>query len=177
MHSNTKALTALAIIILLFLLFHLFIQRPVSQEYYRLQERSRELGPLLTQAQLELLGLPGVRDEIQLLNRQLKLVKEKYPDSIPPVVGYITEAAAELGLDISSREEPTSWKDLPGVEKRLIRVEGRGAYRTVGEFLKSLEQLPIRLSVSGLEIEGEEMTGTDVTLKKLLLDVFLKKGT
>ena len=177
MNSNTKALTALAAIILLFLLFHFIIHRPMSREYSRLQERNRELGRLLAQDQLKLLGLPGIRDEIELANRQLDLVKERYPDSIGPFISHITEAAKERGLEISHREEdPVSREDLPGVEKRLIRVEGYGGYRAVGEFLEALEQLPIRISVSGLDLQKAKSAGPDVNLK-LVLDVFLKKGT
>lgn len=176
MNATQKALLLVLAVIITIVVSHLVVFRPRASAFSRLEELNRELTQQVAEARARRAGLPRVREEIEEVRERLERTEERYPDSIEPFYRFLSEAEPLTGKKIiSTREERGPGVEVADVEERLIHLEGRGMFREIGEFLENLKNLPIGVSVTRLQIQGDEMWLPEVNVE-MTLSVFIRRN-
>ncbi len=176
MNATQKASLLVLAVILVIVVSHLLVFRPRAAAFSQLEELNRDLTQQVAEARDRRAALPRVREEIAEARERLERTEERYPDSIEPFYRFLSEAEPLTGKKIiSTREERGPGVETEGVEERLIHLEGRGLFREVGEFLEKLKNLPIGVSVTRLQIQGDEMWLPEVNVE-MTLSVFIRRN-
>lgn len=177
MSYTQKALVVLLGILLLPGLFLLIAYRPKAREYTSLLAEVEELDRSVAEASEKMNRIPEIEEQIKETREKLEKLDKQYPRTIEPFYKLISGAARKAGVDIMSMisgEKPDEKEENLAVRKHYVQLEARCSYRVLGEFLYEISDLPLTVSVSGLEIEGEEDLLPKLEVK-LRLTVYLSK--
>ena len=154
MNYTQKALGILVGVILLLVLFWIFAYSPASNKLGRLQEEAKVLDKKNVEVQAKKAGLPDVNAEIASARDRLERLETQYPMTIERVYQTITEAAREVGFNISKRNTAEKPMEEEGTALREyeINISAYCSYRVLGEFLDRITNSPIIISISELTI-------------------------
>jgi len=132
------------------------IFRPLSKAHQRLNDVQRRLED--TQKLVH--DYPDARARTKEIAVRMDALKERSVSSkeLPKIIQQLTKKTSELKIDIISIK-PIDKPDfteigLPqGVSKAYIEVVVRAPYKTIGNYLKALKEMPILFTVEGISLE------------------------
>ena len=137
------------------------IFRPLDRAHQRLSDAQRRLED--TQKLVH--DYPDARTRTKEIITRMDALKEKSVSSkeLPKIIQQLTKKTSELKIDIISIK-PIDKPDftepgLPqGISKAYIEVVVRAPYKTIGNYLKALKELPILFTVEGVSLERSVRT-------------------
>jgi len=159
MSYTQKALIVLLVILLLPGLFWLVVYRPKAGQYVNLLSEIQELDQDIAEASEKVSRIPEIEEEIERTREKLERLDDQYPRTIEPFYKLISATAKKVGVDIMSMisgEKKDEEGENLAVRKHYVQLSARCPYRILAEFLDEISDLPLTVSVSGLEIEAEE---------------------
>ncbi len=139
--------------------------------FLRLEEKQGLVGQVtLLQQEIAVLPQPAA-------DRRMKDMGETFSwiDSMPDFLMDLTKWAKKRSIVIVTIEpEKTDYKE--GYIEQPVKLELQGRFRTIGEYLTFLEDLPRPVQVTGLQITSPETVAPDI-LARLNLVVYIRDAT
>jgi Tfp pilus assembly protein PilO len=164
-NKTIKVGISIGIYIFIFVAFHIFVARPfifgkLSQE----ENNYKELQKKLTQSEKLIRLNPDPKKKLKEIKKKMEEFEKKAASEreLPRIIQQLTKKSSQLNIEIISirprKDLPFKEEKLPtGVSKEYVEVVLRTPYKTLGEYLRALEELPIVFTIESLLIEGEEL--------------------
>jgi len=147
---------------------------PSSRTLARLRKEYKNINAEAALAQENIRQIPNPEKDIQALKARLEEAEHKFihRDQLPRVIEQLFQKTSELGIEVISinpKEEP----QINAQEKIFIEVKMRCNFFGLGNYLESLENLPILFTVENLTIRKDESSGVEKLLVDMLLACYL----
>jgi Tfp pilus assembly protein PilO len=151
---------------------------PKARHIHRLQRELREVYRQIEQIERMVARVPNPQEAIAELRQRQEKMKEKVSERehIPRIVQQLVQNTKELDIEVISirpleQEAIRTYKtsqDLPeGVNKVYMEIRIRCSYRSLGSYIRGLNNLPLLLTIESLSIDKEAGAG------KLLVHIIL----
>lgn len=161
-----KVIIYCAIIIFVLLLLYLFLGRPAAgySKRLRLELKSRELK--LQESERLIRSLPNPQAAITEMEKKVQEFKDMGVSrkQLPKLIQLLGRLSTERNINVISirpREDmrPASESLPTGISKVYVEMIFNGSYKTIGEFLKALNEIPTFFSIESMLLEKEEDIG------------------
>ena len=153
---------------LFFVVLHLTAREMVFKPLHIANKDLVRIQARLDQTKQLLHEYPEARNRTKDILARIDALREKSVSTkgLPKINKEITQKASELKIDIISIkpvEKPNfSETNLPqGVSKAYIEVVMRASYKTIGDYLNAIKQMPFSLTVE--EVSLERSSESDAT--------------
>jgi Tfp pilus assembly protein PilO len=145
---------------------------------FRLADQERkiaeEIQAKLATAQKLVNENPNPKKSIEIIKAQMEELQERAASEkdLPKVIQQLTKKSSDLGVEILSikpvKALPFKEIALPqGVSKAYIEMTIKSDYRSLGEYLKAMKELPTVFTIESISIEPfNEGAVEDVEAKK-----------
>ena len=147
--------------------FDQFYYTPRSRKIVRLKEEIQSADLKLKESLILTKGLETTEAEVSQLEKKLKafVPKTEKGGEFKTFLNHLAGESQRLHMKIVSiapqKEAGISPKEhgenpLPPYEKVPVSVVLHSGFNSIGDYLKSIEELPLLLDISGVRIEKEE---------------------
>ena len=163
-----------------FLVGYPIVIRPYLKVKEKLASSQRELG----EARKLVRAIPNPQGRVNALRQRMRELKKKAVShrEIPKIIYQLVKKSSELKVEIVSIK-PKDKVDFPretlpeGVSKAYIEIIMRCPYKVLGEYLKSLDELPIKFTVEKIVVEKIDEDKTLREKKEVLTTLLLSTYT
>lgn len=161
-NRTLEVIARIAAYLSVLLLLHFFVARPVvfgkldkvAAEYSAIQKELTDIESLIK-------ANPNPKKKLQEIEDKMEDFKKKAvsEEELPRVIQQITKKSSELRIEITSikpLKNVSSGKGrVPkGVSKAYLEVVLKAPYKVLGDYLKSLSELPIIFTIESLSVTG-----------------------
>jgi type IV pilus assembly protein PilO len=142
------------------------LYEPASRQLEALRAKQLESQRKLNEARSVTANLPAFQEEIEKLERELKLALRQLPNSkeLPILLTDISTVGKNAGLDFKAfrpqEEVPKGfYAEVP------IEIEFTGRFRDIAKFFDEVARLPRIVNVGDLHIQIHDESGLETWLK------------
>lgn len=156
------------------ILLHIFVGRTILKHANKLRQEFNLKQAKLQESEALVRSFPNPQKAIEDIEKKTQELKDKggvTPRQIPRLIQLLAHPASAHNLNIISikpRDDvKSSAENLPaGVNKVYIEVVVSGSYQSIGEYIKTLSELPVAFTTEQLSIEKREESVVPSATKK-----------
>jgi len=176
--SQEKIFVGIGVVAIGLIVFFFRLYLPTNNQLNRLQDELNSTQEKLEKVKREVSTLPEIKEKTTLAKERLSILEKKLPDeqNIPEIVNLLSKELSKLDLELISLI-PTSRGKREGEEMERVEIEiiMESSYRTLGEYLKTIENLPRLFKVKDLSIAKEGGNFPKLQVQLLLTTYSLAK--
>ncbi|MCP4652171.1 MAG: type 4a pilus biogenesis protein PilO [Candidatus Omnitrophica bacterium] len=168
--KTVKVGIKIAIGILIFIVLHIVARQIVFKPLDQARKRMEDAQDKLDVSEKLIREYPNPKKKSKEMIDKMEELKKKSVSGkeLPRIIQQLTKKSSELSMEIISirplEEASFDERKLPqGVSKAYIEVVLKAPYKTLGDFLKALKELPIVFTIEGITIHKfEQMSNRDL---------------
>ena len=163
-NKTVRSILIIATLLVFVMIMHFVVGRLILFKKLREEKiKAEELQQKLKDSQNLVNKFPNPKSKIEEIKGQMEELKKKSVSEkeLPRIIQQLTKKSSELKIEIISikpiKKVPFKEINLPhGVSKAYIEVVLKTNYITLGEYFKSLQELPIIFTIESVALERSD---------------------
>jgi len=166
LEPNRKIAVAVVVPLLVLFAYYFLVVAPRIRRTAGLETHIDEMLQERDRKSLEADQMPARQEEVDQLERQLKLALTRLPDEkeIPELLSSISNLARDSGLDILVfRQMPEGYQEF--YAEVPVEMQVRGGYHQVAQFLDRVGKLDRIVNVSNIVVKSPKIVDDELILE------------
>lgn len=171
-----RLLVFAVIVLLAFYAFNRFVYVPSKVQIGKLKKEQSELVKKIQTAKMNTRSLPGEEAKLEKLIGEFQSSKDRLAlgaTQVTTVLAALADNADRYGVKLELIK-PGQLESLPEVslKKLAIKVSFQGDYKSISDYLVSLEKLPARMIIQELKLARQTGEASEITGEFTLVTIY-----